>query len=102
VAETPAAVARGLEFAHAGGMAIESKIERTKIRTVAFHTTAPEQKLPSELGYINQNDCGGKKPPGYRIEIARQFLLADPTAINADRRLDFAVGPNSCTTRVEG
>jgi hypothetical protein len=41
-------------------MAIESKIKRTKIRTVAFHTTVPEQTLPGELGYINQNGCGGK------------------------------------------
>jgi hypothetical protein len=61
VAETPAAVTRGLAFAHAGVTAIESNMERTKIRTVAFHTTVPEQTLPSErIGYINQNDCGGK------------------------------------------
>jgi hypothetical protein len=48
VAEKPAAVSRGLAFAHAGVMAIESKIERTKIRTVAFYTMVPEQTLPSE------------------------------------------------------
>jgi hypothetical protein len=43
-----------------------------------------------------------QKPPLYIIGIARHFLLADSTALDADRRLDVAFGPKSCTTTVGG
>ena len=63
VAETPAAVARGVALMGAGASTIQMKTQRAKNRTGAFHIKVSEQMFSSDTGAGStwsppENSCG--------------------------------------------